>query len=613
MIGNISFTLLSTFYILLLTFVYFFKPRVKSDETKIYGYILITCTVGVICSLFTYFFMINMDSYPFMNYVFSKAYLVFILVYMFFMTLYVLNISLFNTTFIKIPRKSIKFTISWLSIFLFIGLFIAIVLLPIEYNVSNKIVYSYGKSVDLTFTITRVFALLWMSLLILSYKRVTWKKAIPMIMYIVLGTAVSVVQRSNPELLLSTSLLVFVTFLMYFTIENPDVKMIEQLNIAKDQADKANKAKTDFLSNMSHEIRTPLNAIVGFSNLLKENKNVPEDAQDEIEDIIMASENLLDIVNGILDISKIEANKLEIVNSEYDTKRLLSELVALSKGRLGEKPIEFKTNFDESIPRVLYGDASRVKQVCVNILTNAIKYTKEGWIEFKVSSVIKDGVCRLIISVEDTGIGIKQENIGKLFNRFERLDMKENATIEGTGLGLAITKKLLDLMGGKIVVQSVFGKGSKFTISIDQKIVKKPTIKLDEIEAHEEKITVNDKLVLLVDDNKINLKVAEKILSTYGINTESVTSGFEAIDKVKSGTKYDLILLDDMMPKMSGVETLQKLKEIPDFNIKTIALTANALTGMKEKYLSDGFDDYLAKPINKDELNRIINEYLNNS
>ena len=399
---------------------------------------------------------------------------------------------------------------------------------------------------------------------------------------------------------------------MYFTIENPDIKMIEQLNIARDQAEKANAAKTDFLSNMSHEIRTPLNAIVGFSNLLLDDESVPDKAKDEVRDIVMASDNLLEIVNGILDISKIEANKLEIVNNEYSTKKVIDELIALSKGRLGDKPIEFKTNFDKSLPPVLYGDASRIKQICVNILTNAIKYTKEGWIEFKISSVIKDNICRLIISVEDTGIGIKEKNIDKLFNKFERLDLEENVTIEGTGLGLAITKKLVDLMHGKIVVQSVFGKGSKFTVCLDQRIVENPTIKVESEKIVNEEITVNNKKVLLVDDNKINLKVAERLLETYGIETESVDSGFACLDKIKAGEKYDLIMLDDMMPRMSGVETLKKLKEIPGFNMKVIALTANALTGMKEKYLADGFDDYLAKPINKDELNKIINKYLNN-
>ncbi|MEG1150407.1 MAG: ATP-binding protein, partial [Bacilli bacterium] len=366
----------------------------------------------------------------------------------------------------------------------------------------------------------------------------------------------------------------------------------------------------DFLSNMSHEIRTPLNAIVGFSNLLLDDKSVNDSAKDEIKDIIMASDNLLEIVNGILDISKIEANKLEIINTEYSFKKIVNDLIILTKGRLGDKPLEFRTHIDESIPPVLYGDYSRVKQICVNILTNAVKYTKEGFIDFTISSVMKDNVVRLIISVEDSGIGIKEGNIDKLFNKFERLDLNDNITIEGTGLGLAITKKLVDLMHGKIVVQSVYGKGSKFTVALDQKIVKNPSKNLEYETKKLETVKVKNKIVLLVDDNLINLKVAERLLDAYSITTESVSSGYLCIDLIKEGKKYDLILLDDMMPKLSGVETLKKLKNIDGFNTPTVALTANALTGMKEKYLNDGFNDYLAKPIDKVELNKIINKYL---
>ena len=607
-----AFTLVSTFYITLITIVYFTKPRVKNYETNIYNYIVAICFSLVAVSYGTYYFVLYLDKFPILNYIFSRLYLIVLLMFTLVMTVYVLYIACSDMKVIKKDFEKARFYTFLIFEIIFAFLVFFVMILPMEYSNTKGIVYSYGASVDLIYTVTRVALLLWIIVMIIRFKSVKLRKCLPMIAYVLLGALVSYIQGKHPELLLTTSMLVFVTFLMYFTIENPDVKMIEQLNIAKDQADKANRAKTDFLSNMSHEIRTPLNAIVGFSHLLLENEKVPDDAVDEIEDIIMASENLLEIVNGILDISKIEANKLEIVDSEYDTHKLLNELVALSKGRLGEKPIEFKTSFDSSIPRVLYGDVTRIKQVCVNILTNAIKYTKEGWIEFKIGSVIKDDICRLIISVEDTGIGIKQENINKLFNRFERIDVKDNITIEGTGLGLAITKKLLDLMGGKIVVQSVYGQGSKFTISIDQRIVSKPTIDLDKTQVIPiQKIIINNKKVLLVDDNKINLKVAEKLLSSYGIDTEPVESGFAAIEKIKSGNNYDLILLDDMMPKMSGVETLQELKKLPNFNIKTIALTANALTGMKEKYLNDGFDDYLAKPINKDELNRIINEYLN--
>ena len=414
-------------------------------------------------------------------------------------------------------------------------------------------------------------------------------------------------------MLLVTSLTAFVVVFMYHTIENPDLKLINELNLAKDQAEKANNAKSEFLSSMSHEIRTPLNAIVGFSQALAE-EEISNEAKEEVNDIIMASENLLEIVNGILDISKIEANKLEIVNTEYEPAKILEELVALSKARLGEKPIEFRTSFDPLLPKTLFGDYMRIKQITLNLLTNAIKYTKTGYIEFRVSCIQKENVCRLIISVEDSGIGIQKEKIDKLFTKFERFDIEKNITIEGTGLGLAITKKLVELMNGKIVVQSIYGQGSKFTVALDQQIVLTPTVSTSEVLPKEDPIDLSllvNKKVLIVDDNKINLKVASRLLKDYNIKTEEVDSGFECINRILQKEEYDLILLDDMMPKMSGVETLKKLKEISDFHTPTIALTANAISGMKEKYLKEGFDDYLSKPIDRKELNRVIRKFLN--
>ncbi len=425
-----------------------------------------------------------------------------------------------------------------------------------------------------------------------------------------LGVLGALIQMIYPEMLVITFTITYVTFAMYFTIENPDMKLIEQLNIARDQAEKANNAKTEFLSNMSHEIRTPLNAIVGFSQALLE-EEIPMSAKEEVKDIIMASDNLLEIVNGILDISKIEANKLEIINTEYQLSKILKELITLTKTRIGEKPIEFKTNFDSSIPEVLYGDHTRLKQIILNILTNAAKYTKEGFIEFKVSSVIKDDICRLIVSVEDSGIGIKPEKIDKLFTKFDRLEVEKTITIEGTGLGLAITKKLVDLMHGKIVVQSVYGKGSKFTVALDQKIIAtKSPVEVEENKIEKEQITFVGKKILVVDDNKVNLKVATRLLKSYKVEVETVDNGFDAIEKIKNKEVYDLILMDDMMPKMSGTETFKKLKEMEDFRIPVIALTANAISGMREKYLELGFNDYLSKPIEKLELNRVLIKFL---
>ena len=610
MIGSIFFQLCSLFYIFLLIVVYFSKKRLKSVENRLYILLAITNFFGLFLDIFSVFTIRNMNTHPILNFYISKFYLIYLLTWITLFTIYIFIISTKN----KSNTKTKEYIAKIFTIFSIIYslLVIAIIVLPLYYFNENNVVYSYGPSASLLYIISGIYMIIWIICMISNLKNIKSKKYFPIFAYMIIGIVVIYIQMNNPGLLLMSSMETFVTFLMYFTIENPDLKIIEELNIARDQADKANNAKSEFLSNMSHEIRTPLNAIVGFSQALEE-ENLPDEAKDEVKDIIMASQSLLEIVNGILDISKIEANKLEIVNAEYDFNKVLEELVALTRARMGDKPLQFKTSFDPTIPTVLYGDHTRIKQIILNLLTNAVKYTKEGYINFKVDSVIKEDVCRLIISVEDSGIGIKEENINKLFSKFERFDLEKNITIEGTGLGLAITKKLVDLMNGKIVVQSTYGEGSRFTVAIDQKIVKTPTITIkDQNEQKEVKaFDVSGKRILVVDDNKLNLKVATRLLKEYNVEIETIDSGFECIEKIKAGQTYDLILMDDMMPKMIGTETIAKLKQIEGYNIPTIALTANAISGMKEKYMKAGFDGYLSKPIDKLELNRIINDFLN--
>ena len=606
-----TFSACSLFYSLLLTIVFFSKKRLATLENKIYELMIIENLIGVFLAIASYFLIRENNILPVTNAIISKGLIVYYLVYMVSFTAYIYVISC-KISYADLFEK--KFTVAKFFGFIFSLLLALIIALPLYYHNTKNIVYSYGPSANVMYISSPLIISLWLIMMIKNYKEIKNKKYLPIFFFIIIGSVVMLIQKLNPGVLLMTSMETFITFLMYFTIENPDIKLIAELNIAKNQAEKANHAKTDFLSNMSHEIRTPLNAITGFSQALAEEEDIPLAVKNDVKDILMASDSLLEIVNGVLDISKIEANKLEIINKNYNPAKVFDSLTILTKSRINEKPIELITKFDPTIPKVLYGDHTRIKQVVLNILTNAAKYTKAGYIVFKVDCILKDDICRLIISVEDTGIGIKRDKIDKLFDKFERLDEDQNITIEGTGLGLAITKRLVQLMHGELVVQSVYGKGSKFTVSLDQRIGDADA-KLDETMEfskldleNEEKI--QGKKVLVVDDNKLNIKVATRLLKDYKLEVDSCLSGFECLEKLKTN-RYDLIFMDDMMPKLSGRETLKKIKEDTTFKTPVVALTANAIAGMEEEYLEEGFDGYLPKPIERKALDNIVNKYLN--
>lgn len=599
------FTISGLFCIVLLMILFFSKSRIDSKETKLYGFMLISSFFDIILVLaeliITYYFLDDVNMYLVKG--LNKIDFIHYIMWPTLLSLYTIYVTYLDEEKYN-KAKKIFLTLDIIAILIEF-------MLPINIISTKEVMGVTGIGPAFVFLISSFYVIVNIIILIKNYKKIKNKKNLPFLFFLIFIIIAMLLRVYNPTLIVIPAIIVYINMIMYFTIENPDVKLIEEIKIAKESAIKASNAKTEFLSNMSHEIRTPLNAIVGFSEALQSDERIPVEAKEDIKDIVMASDSLLEIVNGILDISKIEADKLEIVNTTYSPKKVFDELVVLTRGRLGfEKQIEFKTSFSSDIPATLYGDYARVKQIVLNLLTNAVKYTNEGYINFTVECVnINKDLCRLIISVEDSGIGIKKDKIDKLFTKFERLDEERNITIEGTGLGLAITKKLVELMHGKMVVQSIYGKGSKFTVSLDQKIV--ATKEKEEIK---EKTVVKGnykgKRVLVVDDNKLNLKVAERLLREYNLFVDEVASGFDAIDRINMGVPYNLILMDDMMPKMSGCETLKKLKKNKDFHTKTVALTANAISGMREKYLSVGFDDYLAKPIKKEELEVILDKYL---
>lgn len=602
----VSFSICSFIFVLMFIIFYFSKERLNTLDTKMYSYILVTNIIGIMIDVFGYFIFKIYGSESFISIMVSKFYLVYYFLWAYFFLLYIFVISFREKSEYLLQKKFTKTIIILTSLFICL----IILIMPIQITYEDNVAYSSGLSVNMVYGLCFIMVGIMLYCLLRNLKKISTKEYIPLLTFMVLSTFCMIIQKTYPEITLMLMCHSIVTSLMYFTIENPDVKMVKELEVAKNEAEKANHAKGEFLSSMSHELRTPLNAIVCFSELLESKEGLDSESKDFAKDIVSASHNLLDLVNGVLDISKIEAGKMELINKEYNSFELFNSLSTMVIPRIGDKPIDFKTVIASDIPPVLKGDTGKLKQIILNLLTNAVKYTDKGFIKYRVECIndYKNNQTKLIITVTDTGRGIKKEDIDRLFKKFERLEEDRNTSIEGTGLGLAITESLAELMGGKITVISDYGKGSTFKFVVVEEIVNKESNLVVNEQTTLNYETFEGKKVLVVDDSKLNLKVAENVLKNFKVSTETVTSGLECLSCVKS-KKYDIIFMDIMMPNMSGVEVLKKLRE-EKVNIPVIALTADAIEGQEEKYISEGFDGYLSKPIDKTKLKVILNKYL---
>ena len=401
-------------------------------------------------------------------------------------------------------------------------------------------------------------------------------------------------------------------------------KPFEKIAVLKEEAEAANKAKSAFLSTMSHEIRTPMNAILGISEIQLQSETADPETREAFEKIYTSGDLLLSIINDILDLSKIEANKLEIVISRYEIASMVSDAAQLNMMRIGSKPIEFELNINEKMPSQLLGDELRIKQVLNNLLSNAFKYTSSGTVKMTIDTEEREDEMILVVIVSDSGQGMTEQQIEKLFDEYARFNLETNRSAEGTGLGMSITRKLVQIMKGEILVDSKLGKGSVFTIRIPQgkcdcaELGKELAENLRQFRTHSrsymKRVQISREImpygnILVVDDVEANIYVAKGLLAPYRLTFNSVNSGYAAIEKIKSGEAYDVIFMDHMMPEMDGMEATKKIRDL-GYTAPIVALTANAVAGQAEVFLRSGFDEFISKPIDIRQLNTILNKFV---
>ena len=489
-------------------------------------------------------------------------------------------------------------------------IFLALVSFILPVSINGNVIS--GSEVNYLYFVLFSCLIVNLCLMIFNNKYIDKKDYLKLILCMIFILVSLIMQLSYSKLGIIASTFTFVILFLYITMESVDAKKIRYLEVTKESAIRANASKSEFLEKLSREIRMPLNTIDGFSQVIIDEDDI-NTIKDDARDIRMASNNLVNLINGIIDISLIESGDMSISNRDYDTMEMLESVSMIAKTLINKKNIDFKFEYSDNIPKVLLGDSDKIKRILINIISNAAQNTNSGEIIFKVQAVKNGSKCRLIMSVSDTGKGIAKSELNTIFNRYERVNNEKGSN----GLGLAIVSSLVSLMGGRVDVDSELGKGSTFTITIDQSIIDDTSVKVIKNDDHNVKVfDASGKRVLIVDDNKLNLKVASRLLMPYNVSVVLAGSGSEFLDIIDNDTNFDLILMDDMMPKMSGSDTLnifKKIERVSGFSIPVVVLTANAISGMREKYLSCGFDDYLAKPIDKFELNRVLKKYLKNT
>lgn len=600
MYTGIYFLVEAIVYSMLLMTVYFRKKVFKSKENKVYSILVVVSFFELIVEFILDFVGPMYKEIPNVSYFVARLFSFGVELWITILLCYVLFVCLS----IKKKERYIP-VVRNIAIVLMIIFTTLNFILPLNFKYDGYIAYTYGPSVNIIYLSAFLYSFVGIIALIRNIKNIKDKRFFPILIFLIVGGSASYIQYMNPGLLLATPIHAFITFLMYFTIENPDVKMIEEYHKAKEISDNANEDKTMFLYNMTNDIRLitkDINYNTDAAINEMSNKKVDKDlVNDYLRAIKENTARFTTMTNEILDVDSIDSASIKVYDDKYNIKLLLKKIVTLYSDECSKKGLTFRSDIASDLPEYLYGDNLGLKNVLISILDNSIKYTKEGYIELNVNTIIKNNIARLIITVEDSGTGMKADDIIKVFNK--KNDRNEDSLNLNNNLYNA--KALITLMGGTIIPSSIYGTGTTMKIVLDQKVAKEADEKLDKYEEVYDK-----KKILLVDDNISTEKIVSKLLKDTNIELDYVSLGKEALDKIRGKEKYDLILLDEVMDPLDGVTVMKKFKDIRNFKTNVILLTRNNEYEYNEEYLKYGFSGYLLKPISKDKLFEIIDKYL---
>ena len=582
-------------YSILLVIIYFKKKIFKSKENKVYSLLVIISFIELILELILDYVGPLYQKIPTISFFVARLYCAFIELWLTLLICYVIYVL------ININKKD-KYFIIAKYLFITLGIIFATLnfMLPLNFMYDGNIAYTYGPSVNIIYISAGLYSIVGIISLLTNSKNIKDKRFYPILLFLILGGIGSLIQYKNPGLLLAVPIHSFITFLMYFTIENPDTKMLEEVHKAKVISDNANEEKTMFLYNITNEIRGITKDInYEADNILNETDNKKVDlniVNDSAREIKGSTAKFTTMTNEILDISQVDASNIKIYNEKYSIKLILKELITKYKEICKKSGIEFRTSIASDIPEILYGDSVGLKNVMISLLDNSVKYTKKGYIELNVNVIKKQDIARLLITIEDSGIGIKSSEIDNIFNKnkeeLKRNNLKNN---------LFTTRKIITLMGGTLIATSTYGKGTTMKIVLDQKI--------EVIDNKYDKV-YDKKKILLIEDSDTTYKLITKMLKNTNIIIDRVVLGSEGLDKIRNKEKYDLILVEEELKPLNGYDIIKKLKLIKNFNTKVVLLTKNPNIEYSYLYKDEGFSDYLIKPINRSLLLNIINKYL---